>query len=304
MRSANRSPVPKSISRQFGRFIVLLVLSLTGFRLFVAFFTPFEQPIPDNLLLLLSLVPVAYMWVMETRDRHRLIQLHSKLNTAYDALQTSQINTITALVNSVEARDPYTRGHSVRVQKMAVALARKLELDEDRVLCVDRSAVLHDVGKLGISDTILNKKAPLTSEEWEILKHHPETTYEILSPLTFLARERDIALYHHERHDGKGYVGRLKGQEIPLESAIIAIADSFDAMNSDRPYRNRLPEEAILDELEKSRQTQHPAHIVDAFTRLLKEQQEFWNREDSCETPQETPREVMAETHTTAGDGK
>ena len=202
-----------------------------------------------------------------------------ELQIAYNHLQEAELDTISALVNSIEAKDHYTRGHSEHVQEVSVAIARKLKLDEATVLAIARSAILHDIGKLGISDAILAKDGPLTDEEWEILKSHPKRTQEILAPLKFLAKETRIASLHHERHDGKGYLTGAKGNKIPLETRIIAIADAFDAMDSDRPYRRRLTRDAIISELKKGRDLQHSAPIVDALLSLLEEQPHLWHRD-------------------------
>ncbi len=128
---------------------------------------------------------------------------------------------------------------------------------------------LHDIGKIGISDAILNKDGRLTDEEWQIIRKHPGMALEILNPLKFLPEEKVIIKHHHERYDGKGYPDGLSGEDIPLGARIMSVADSFDAMNSKRPYRNALSKEKIISELKFSRGTQLDSSIVNVFLEML-----------------------------------
>lgn len=158
---------------------------------------------------------------------------------------------IDCLTGALEARDIYTKGHSERVSDFAKAMALKLGLDDERVELVHIAAHLHDIGKIGISDTILNKSEKLTDEEYEIIKTHSQIGYDILSKSDSLNYIAKIILHHHEAYDGSGYPHAIKGEDIPLESRIIAIADSIDAMTSDRPYRKALSMDRCKDELER-----------------------------------------------------
>jgi len=254
------------------------------FRLGYALFGIELQPVPDELLLSITLGLVAYLWV-------RQMKMFQDLDRSATALQDSHVKTISALVKTVEAKDAYTQGHSDRVRDVAVEIGKKMGLDVQSLAVVSRAAMLHDIGKLGIQDAILHKKEPLTDTEWQILRDHPRRTDEILSTLGFLDRESRIALLHHERWDGKGYAVGLKNHEIPVESCILAVADCFDAMNSRRPYRERLPRETVMAELDKGRGSQHRPAVVDALFDVLREQPEMWARGLSS-SDQQTSRPV------------
>jgi len=258
-------------SLEFKRAVVMLAVSFAFYRLLFSLFAPEAWHIPDEVLLGIMVCLVAYLWLTEVRT-------FSRLSQSENALRDAQVGTLAALVEAVEAKDPYTRGHSEQVRRLSVALATKMGLEQDRIGIVSRAAVLHDMGKLETPDAILHKTEPLTDADWQTLKKHPERTAAILSSVNFLAEELRIALFHHERIDGKGYGVGLEGSAIPIEASIIAVADSFDAMNSERPYRTKLPKEKIVDELKKSRGGQHPASVVDQFLGLLEDQPELWLR--------------------------
>lgn len=259
------------VTTQFQWFVLFLAVLFTCYRFISATVAPDSAYIPDEILLAVMLALIGYLWVTQARAL-------SRLSKSEAALQDSHVGVLAALVEVVEAKDPYTRGHSDQVKRLSVELAKTLGLSDASVNVVSRAAALHDLGKLETPDAILHKQEPLTAEEWEILRKHPARVATILSSLDFLREEVRIAVLHHERFDGSGYGVGLKGTEIPVESSIIAVADMFDAMNSDRPYRPRLPKEKILAELEKTRGVQHPAAIVDAFVKVLAEQPELWIR--------------------------
>ena len=256
---------------QFERFVLFLAASFTCYRLLFAVVGDNSSPIPDEILLAVLLAVVGYLWATQLRALSRLVKSEA-------ALRDMQTGVLAALVQAVEAKDIYTRGHSEQVRRLSVELAKKMKLDEDRVQVIGRAAVLHDLGKIETPDALLHKTTPLSNEEWEILRLHPSRTASILSSLEFLQEETRIAAFHHERCDGSGYSVGLKADAIPIESSIIAISDAFDAMNSNRPYRSRLPREKILEELTKGRDVQHPSAVVDAFIGLLKEKPELWIR--------------------------
>lgn len=256
---------------QFQRFGLALAASFTAYRLIFAVFAPSAWHIPDEILLAVMLIVMGYLWMAQTRAL-------ASLSKSEAALKEAHVGVLAALVAAVEAKDEYTRGHSEQVKRVAVALARKLDLPEDEIEVVARAAALHDLGKIETPDALLNKQAPLTPDEREVLQKHPARTAAILSSLDFLRRESRAALCHHERFDGTGYGIGLSRDDIPLESSIIGVADMFDAMNSDRPYRRRMPREKIITELQKSRDAQHPAAVIDAFLKLLSERPEIWIR--------------------------
>lgn len=170
---------------------------------------------------------------------------------AHQALQQLFWDLVLAIISMLDARNPYTRGHSERVMDFSVAIASELGLGEDECERVRLSALLHDIGKIGIPDTILLKGENLTEEEFELMKLHPEIGYRILSPIKQMKPYLDGVRYHHERLSGRGYPFGLKGDEIPLDARIIAVADIFDALTSDRPYREALDPLSAIDAIRK-----------------------------------------------------
>ena len=186
-------------------------------------------------------------------------------------LKQSYFDTIRAVANSVEARDPYTRGHSQRVGKIAKVIAGEFDWDQERKELIDWGAVLHDVGKIGIPDSILNKPSRLTNEEYSIIKNHPRIGAEIVKEISFLKPVMYYILEHHERFDGKGYPRGLDGKNISIEGRILAIADTYDAMTSNRPYRNGMEPEVAIKEILNNAGTQFDPQIVDAFHNSCRE---------------------------------
>ncbi|MCS6884004.1 MAG: HD-GYP domain-containing protein [Acidobacteriota bacterium] len=178
-------------------------------------------------------------------------QTAGKIESAllYSKLEMLFLDSIRMLVECIDARDSYTRGHSVRVSYYAVYLARAIGLPEDQVKIIEIGALLHDVGKIRIRDHILNKPGRLTEEEYEIIKRHPEYGMRIVEHIKQLQQSVPCIYCHHESYDGKGYPRQLAGEEIPLMGRIVAIADTFDAMTTTRPYRKGLSQQQAYDEL-------------------------------------------------------
>jgi HD-GYP domain-containing protein (c-di-GMP phosphodiesterase class II) len=175
------------------------------------------------------------------------------------------VDTITAFVNAIESKDPYLKGHSARVALYSTEIARRMKLDDDTVQVVTRGAMLHDLGKLSIMDTILRKPERLTDDEFTLIKAHPVVGERILKPLRFLAREACAVRHHHERFDGTGYPDGLSGENIPLAARIITVADVFDAVTSNRPYRTALGVEAAREEIVRGRGSHFDPDAADAF---------------------------------------
>jgi len=175
----------------------------------------------------------------------------------------------TALARAVDAKDSYTRSHCETVAELCVLIAGELGLDADRVSRIRLAGLLHDVGKIGISDAILQKPAPLTPDEAAVMRTHPDLGAHIVSAAE-LYEEAEWILHHHERLDGHGYPDNLRGDEVPLESRIIMVADAFEAMTSDRPYRPRRPVEEALAELDRHAGTQFDPACVSALQRVLR----------------------------------
>jgi len=257
----------------------VLLFALTLIRLACVLYVPSVEIISDKILLTVTLFIVIYLWIREVRDYQHLLSLHKDLQKTNEQLKASEIDMIASLIKAEEEKDGYTRGHSDRVTKIALAIAEEMDLDEEKKRLIGRAGILHDIGKIGICDSILCKKEELTDEEWRVIKSHPDKGDKILEPLKFLPKEREIILSHHERYDGKGYPRGLKGYQIQIEARILAVADAFDAMNSARSYRQPLSKEIIMSELEKSRDTQHSAKVLDAFLRLLKKRPELWEKQ-------------------------
>lgn len=189
----------------------------------------------------------------------------------FEDTQQTYYETIRSLAQALEARDAYTQGHSERVTKYALRTAEQMGLDEDSRKVIRYAGLLHDIGKIGISDTILHKRLKLTEEDWRAIRNHPLFGDSILGPLKFLHDAQKIVLRHHERYDGSGYPGRLKGEEIPLEARVIAVADAYDAMTSDRPYRQAMPHEKAIEELRASSGQQFDPVVVAAFLDVIDE---------------------------------
>lgn len=187
----------------------------------------------------------------------------------YENMHKSYISTVRALSVAIEAKDKYTSGHSSAVTEYTIPIAEELGLDKKEIEKLEYASLLHDIGKIGIMEQILNKPGRLTNEEFEIIKKHPVIGYEILRSIDFLKDVTLLVKYHHERWDGKGYPDGLKGEEIPLGARIISVADTFDAMTSDRPYRKGLPVEVAVEEIKRCSGTQFDPEIVDAFLRAM-----------------------------------
>ena len=180
------------------------------------------------------------------------------------------VSMIAALSSAIEAKDPYTEGHSRRVSEYAVMIAQEMRLSGRRVDDLHVAALLHDIGKIGVSDGVLNKAGPLSDDEWKIVRQHPEVGYRIVSQLKLSETSKSAILHHHERFDGKGYPSGISLSELPLEVAILSIADAFDAMTSDRPYRKGMTKEKALSILRQEAGNQFHSEVVDVMDRVAK----------------------------------
>ena len=207
---------------------------------------------------------------------HSLLQdTNSQLNTAYEQLQSSYLEIISTMRKVVDAKDPYTRGHSDRVSYYAVNLAQRLGKDAEYCERIRVAALFHDVGKLSIPDEILMKPGRLTDEEFQVIKSHPKNGAELLSVITLFQPMIPTIRSHHERVDGRGYPDALSGDNIPEEARIVAVADTFDAMTSTRQYRKALTFQQALGELEQCRGTQLDSTMVESFCRMVQDHA-FW----------------------------
>ncbi len=188
-----------------------------------------------------------------------------ELNGALKEVEDSYKDTLEALVTSLDAREHETRAHSQRVREYTLTLTRAVGSSEEDLLQVGRGALLHDVGKIGVPDSILLKPAKLTAEEWVEMKKHPAIGFEILRSIKFLEPAAEIVLSHQERWDGKGYPNGLAGTDIPLGARIFAVADTLDAMTSDRPYRKSLSYQTAIDEIRRCSGSQFDPRVVGMF---------------------------------------
>lgn len=190
--------------------------------------------------------------------------------TLYGEQQKIYMNTIHALVSAIEASDSYTRGHSERVTRYSIKLAKKLDLSPERMKIIERAAILHDIGKIGIDLSLLHKEGRLSPTDVSALQQHPLIGMKILEPIEFLHDVKLCIGQHHERYDGQGYPNCVTSDNLLIESRILAIADAFDAMTSDRPYRKALPLEVAIKELHDNAGTQFDPHLIPHFIELLK----------------------------------
>jgi HD-GYP domain-containing protein (c-di-GMP phosphodiesterase class II) len=180
-------------------------------------------------------------------------------------VQEAYLTTVKVLAAAVETRDPYTGGHVERVALYAVAIGRELGWEAERLATLEMGAALHDVGKIGIEDRVLRKPGRLDDEEWAQMRQHPRMGARLLEQVPFLGASVGCALRHHERFDGGGYPDGMLGPDIPIEARIVSVADTFDAMTSDRPYRKGLPTSEALAEIERCAGTQFDPAVVTAF---------------------------------------
>ena len=183
-------------------------------------------------------------------------------------LERNLIDTISSFVIALESKDPYLKGHSARVSLYSGELATVMGVPPAEVVLMSRAGMLHDLGKLVIMDNILRKPRQLTEEEFELIRTHPVVGDKILKPLRFLACEAKAVRHHHERYDGKGYPDGLKGDDIPLIARVVTVADAFDAMTSDRPYRGKRPLATAMEEIVRGSGTQFDPLAADAFSTI------------------------------------
>lgn len=202
---------------------------------------------------------------------HLRKHLQSEVEDQTRKVEMMSLQTVRALANAIDAKDSYTIGHSERVSEYAALIAKELGWDEDETDNLRFKALLHDVGKIGVPDSILNKPTRLSDMEYDVIKTHSGMGADILSTVTVIPGADQVARHHHERYDGKGYPDGLAGENIPFEARIVGVADAYDAMSSDRCYRKALTKEAIRQQLVQGRGTQFDPEILDAFLHMFDE---------------------------------
>lgn len=210
--------------------------------------------------------------VLRTAENIHMIELQrqkKELAKRKRQMEKVSLQMIQTLSTTIEAKDEYARGHSHRVAEYAALIANELGWDSEEIMNLKYAAHLHDIGKIGIPDMLLNKPACLTPEEYSVIKEHTVIGAEILKNISLIPHVAEVARSHHEHYDGTGYPDGLAGENIPLSARIVAIADCYDAMNSKRIYRNALPPEKIFKEIENNRSTQFDPELTDIFLNLL-----------------------------------
>jgi len=191
----------------------------------------------------------------------------AKLQQAYRFLKKSHLDSVKVLAEAIDAKDPYTRGHSDRVKRMSLAIAKKMDFSEERLETLEYGALLHDIGKIGIKDEVLQKQGPLSNQEYQYIREHPMIGVKIVEGVEFFRDKIPMIRNHHEHYDGTGYPDGLAGEAIPLEARIINLPDAFDAMTSARPHRGVMPLQDVLGEIEKWKGKQFDPKVVEIFLR-------------------------------------
>jgi putative nucleotidyltransferase with HDIG domain len=212
------------------------------------------------------------------KGRDAFLNMLEDINESYKELEDLFMKLILVMVNALDAKSPRTKGHSERVSMYAELIAQEMLIDADEVRNIKLAGLLHDIGKIGTYDYLLDKPGKLTEEEFEIVKKHPAQGAEILKEIKQLKDVIPLIKYHHERFDGGGYPNKLSGKKIPLGARILHVADSFDSMTSDRPYRPAPGIEYALSELEKHKGTHFDPRVVDAFLRVLKKSKDWGSK--------------------------
>ena len=207
--------------------------------------------------------------------KYRFVVMDTLLITKFELQSNSLIDfqqycdkTIEGFAQALLLKDKETRGHAERATSLTEKLARKLGFDENELVNIRRGALLHDIGKIGVPDSILFKPDQLTDEEWVIMKRHPRLAYDMLSPIRYLHRALDIPYCHHEKWDGTGYPRGLIREQIPLVARIFAVVDVWDALTSDRPYRKAWSKEKVLEYLKAESGIHFDPEVVEAFLKM------------------------------------
>lgn len=202
---------------------------------------------------------------LETEEYRQ--HLEEKVTEQANKIRVSFLNSITSLAYALEAKDAYTSGHSQKVADISVAIAKELDLPSEDIEKIRLAGLVHDIGKLGVKESVLNKPDRLTDEEFRQIQNHSEMGEHILAPIAGDSKILKMVRNHHERYDGTGYPDRLKGDQIPLCARIITVSDAYEAMTSERPYRSKMSDEEARGEISRSKGTQFDPEVADAFLR-------------------------------------
>jgi putative nucleotidyltransferase with HDIG domain len=250
-------------SEQFKSYYAIPLFSKGATRgILETYFRQQFSPSTDWLEFLHTLAEQATIAIDNAQLFENLQHTNQELSLAYDI-------TLEGWGKALELRDKETQGHTHRVTNLTLELARQMNIPETELLQIRRGALLHDIGKMGVSDSILHKDGPLTDEERIEMYKHPQHAYDMLYPIAYLRPALSIAYCHHEWWDGNGYPRGLKGEEIPLPARIFAVIDVWDALLSDRPYRKAWPREKVLKYIQDLSGKQFDPQIVDVFCKML-----------------------------------
>jgi putative two-component system response regulator len=209
-----------------------------------------------------------------------LVRQKKEIDQLYREIQRNYLGTITSLCVAIESKDKYTRGHSDRVFYYALKMAKELRLNKRNVEQLRYASFLHDLGKIGIPDSILMKPGKLTPEEYALVKEHPKLGEKILNPIRFLDKTKDIIRHHHERMDGNGYPDGMDFESLTIEDRIISVADAYDSMRSERPYRGPLSKKEALEILKKEKGKQFCPRCVEVFVRIIERDGDLQDAEE------------------------
>ena len=202
---------------------------------------------------------------LELENKEYQQHLEDKVAEQAKKIRASFLSAITALAYALEAKDKYTSGHSQKVADISVAIAKELDLPQESIERIRLAGLVHDIGKIGVRETVLNKPGRLTDEEFRHVQYHPEIGEHILAPIADDEEILKLVRHHHERYDGTGYPDQLKGDQIPLCSRILAVSDAYEAMTSERPYRSKMSDEEAYEEIKRNRGIQFDPEVADAF---------------------------------------
>ena len=266
--------MPDNMSMNWKRFVIppvifLLFNYISGFCFYQ--FASRETHMVVQIFYIVVLFLFLWAFYIITKN----INATNEAIAAKNDIKTLSVEVMEALANTIDAKDKYTNGHSIRVAKYSRMIAEKMGLERDACENIYYMGLLHDIGKIGVPNEIINKPSRLDDREYEIIKTHPGIGYDILSKIKSKPELMKGARWHHERFDGKGYPDNLSGEDIPLESRIIAIADAYDAMASNRSYRQYLPQDAIRAEIEKNSGTQFDPQIAKYMLLIIDEDTDY-----------------------------
>ena len=263
----------KKKKQRFERLVIFLVAFLLTLGAFM------ESFLSNLVVLRIAIVSALFFYYMFFQTQIYKDDIAEKKLEQAQKLEKLSVQVVTALAGTVDAKDKYTNGHSQRVADYAKEISRRLGKSEEFQQDIYFMGLLHDIGKIGIPDSIINKKGKLTDEEYAVIKTHPAIGSDVLKNITEMPNLNRGARWHHEHYDGKGYPDGISGDKIPLEARIISVADAYDAMSSKRSYRDALPQDKIRAEIIRVKGTQLDPKIADIMVEMIDEDPDYMLRE-------------------------